>query len=447
MKMRLKNHKQHITGSDHFIMAMDHRMRKEGSAGNICRIVARLDGVLTEKQLRDKLGGIEGFAAMSQIGFKRTLPLTAPYWKSHVRPKQITVAEHSVANIAEDIKIESLTPVSPVNIKRDAAIAFDLFAYTDEKTDVLMSWHHGIMDVRGSLALFSQLFDGCAEKIGFTEEPAADKQSFVEKIKQLPAGLQYARKSLIHIDQACKIPMTSFSSPKGGSPGKDNYALVRFDKDQTLQIEQCCEQIASGYKKSIFSLAAVTRAIDAALTTDTQGPERTYVVPCPQNQRKRGGATDILSNQVSFLFYRISSKSLTDIQTAISALSGQLMHQVREQFPHSFSKAMDVFRVFPVKLYSTILYGPSKGKLASFFFSDIGPLPELTAINGLSVIDLVVPAPAPTTPSLAVSSWSFNGMLNICFSYSKNIFTEKQISLIKEKLISELLEIEIGAEL
>ncbi len=414
-------------------------MRKEGSPGNICRIAARLKGVLTAKQLHDKLRLIEGFGAISQIGLKRTAPFSIPYWKYRDEGKQLTVAEHSVPKIAEQVKIETLTPTVSLNIKRNAVLGFDLFRYSDRKTDILMSWHHGVMDIRGGLALFSQLCDDHAEEIGFGTEPTTEKRSIVEKIKQLPAALLYARKSLIHIDLVCKAPMTSFVPTNDSRPHKDNYTLIRFDKQQTQQIEQSCEQLASGYKKSIFSLAAVTRAIDTAVQSGIPDRDRTYVVPCPQNLRRRGGQTDILSNQVSFLFYRIGSKYLTDLQSTISTLSEQLMHQVREQFPQSFRKAMEIFRILPVNLYSSILYGPSKGKLASFFFSDIGLLPKLNSINGLAVLDLVTPAPAPTTPAVAVASWRFNEMLNICFSYSKNILTEQESCLIKEKLISDLL--------
>ena len=414
-------------------------MRKEGSVGNICRIAVRLKGVLTAKQLHDKLSLIEGFGAISQIGIKRTVPFSIPYWKYYDNGKQLTVAEHSVPKIAEQVKIERLIPTVSLNIKHNAIIGFDLFRYSDRKTDILMSWHHGVMDIRGGLALFSQLSDDNAEEIGFGMVPTTEKQSIIEKIKQLPAALLYSRKSLIHIDQVCKEPMTSFAPTNDSRSPKDNYMLIRFDKQQTQQIEQNCEQLASGYKKSIFSLAAVTRAINTAVQSGIPDKDQTYVVPCPQNLRRRGGQIDILSNQISFLFYRIGSKYLTDLQSTIFTLSEQLMHQVREQFPQSFRKAMDVFRILPVNLYSSILYGPSKGKLASFFFSDIGLLPKINSINGLSVLDLVVPAPAPTTPAFAITSWRFNEMFNICFSYSKNIFTEKESCLIKEKLISDLL--------
>lgn len=414
-------------------------MRKEGSLGNICRIAVRLKGVLTAKQLHDKLSLIEGFGVISQIGIRRTVPFSIPYWKYCDDGKQLTVAEHSVPKIAGQVKIENLTPIVSLNIKHNAVIRFDLFRYIDRKTDILMSWHHGVMDIRGGLALFSQLCDDYAEEIDFGTESTTEKRSIVQKIKQLPAALLYARKSLIHIDQVCKAPITSFAPTNDSRSPKDNYTLIRFDRQQTQQIEQCCEQLASGFKKSIFSLAAVTMAIDTAVQSGIPDRDRTYVVPCPQNLRRKGGQTDILSNQVSFLFYRIDSKDLVDLQSTISTLSEQLMHQVRQQFPQSFRKAMDVFRILPVNLYSSILYGPSKGKLASFFFSDIGPLPKLNSINGLPVLDLVTPAPAPTTPAFAVASWSFNEMFNICFSYSKNTFTEKESSLIKEKLISVLL--------
>jgi NRPS condensation-like uncharacterized protein len=434
-----------LTGGDYFVYALDRQMRSTGLQGNICRLVLRLDGLFRTEQLRSIIQSCDLVSQLAKMRMRLRFPLTTPCWFSSHPSCEVTIAEHKATlPRTESVSFCNSCVSHKLHPRKAPGFAFDLIRYRDNKTDLVLSWHHSLMDARGAESLLMQISNPKAN-IPLLDSESSQNDHFSKSIRsrgllKSAKRLVYSRQSLFFIEEVHRHPLATLVPKEKGRCGNSHlYRPIYFSEAESKNIETNCEKLGAGFHRSLFILAAVTRAFHAIRIARGEN-FGAYVIPVPQDLRKKGITGPILSNHVTFLFYRVESEDAASIKTLITSLKQQMTEQIRSNFNSSFSSAMEMFRFLPLSYYARVLSQPSRNKMATFFFSDTGEsLPNTEDFHGVPIADLYHLAPVPLPPGIAVISGWLRGRLRIVLSQVAGCLTEQEVKLFEQVIRAELL--------
>ena len=434
-----------LTGGDYFIHALDHQMRRAGMPGNNCRIVLRLERKPDTARLRQSLASSPIFDWLGGARMVRPLPVFAPRWRTAAQPAAI-FQEH-VCDGASHLEVAGL-PVAVLahvlRADRSPALALDLVCHADGAADLALTWNHALMDVHGAELLLRHLHnDGTAEKAAAAPHFHNPEQADLG-LSRLWRGhwrrLMFARGSLGLINAVCHEPLFSLL-PKARPQGacRNHYRVVTFTEAEGERIEAHCQRLNAGFRPSLFRLAATIQAVHA-LAVRRGSATGAYLVPVPHDLRRHGAAGPILSNQLSFLFYRIEPALAGSMTGTIAELTRQLTEQIRHRHPESFLAAMEMFKLMPPGFYVHRLGRPTGGKFAAFFFSDGGETcAGMNDLFGAPIMGVTHLAPAARPPGLTVIFSRFRRRLNAMLAWVDDCLSPEEAESLAQSLRAALL--------
>lgn len=434
-----------LTGGDYFICAIDRQMRRAGMPGNVCRLVVRLEGDLEIGRLRQRLAASPLCSWIARLRMVRWLPFLPPRWEAtNTPPPQIAHLSATEQANAPGSPLPALLPERELRAGTSPALALDLVRGTGGGTHLVLSWHHALMDARGAELLLGHLADGTAPPLDPCAGPASPtlngdhaRRPWRDYLRR--AG--FARESLAFITTTCREPF--FSLPpvaRAAATCRSAYRVHWFDADETARIDGHCRRLDSWFRRSHFYLAAAVRALHAVAAT-RGNRDGAYIVPVPHDLRRRGAASPILSNQLSFLFFRIEAALAGSLPEVIRELTRQMLDQVRNRTPDSFLAAMEMFRPAPLDFYLRQLFRPAGGKFATFFFSDAGEAsPGLKEVLGVRPTAVTHLAPVSRPPGLAVVFSRFSGRLCFVLSWVEDCLGAGEVDRLEQGICAALCE-------
>ena len=95
-------------------------------------------------------------------------------------------------------------------------------------------------------------------------------------------------------------------------------------------------------------------------------------MPVPYDGRLRGAAGPLISNCVSFLFYRIPQSELNNVPQTVKCLSTQMTSQIKDGIPQKYTMFLNMMRHVPLWLYYFLISRTGKGVFASFLYTSTG---------------------------------------------------------------------------
>lgn len=437
-----------LSGGDFFTLAMEHAMSRVRTPGNICRVIMQLDGHLDPASL---MGAIERSGLkewISNARWSRPLPLMVPRWKVKGGRKNITIETHRVPDCD---KLEKSLPravrdkrVSPF---RPPGFAFDLLDHPSGKSSLVFTWHHALMDARGAEMFLSLIGAGASKTYDSSHNrpvAASPPPTLVDGLKswlKFPARATAARNSIHDIARSCRLPIASIINEDTAGLGKKQlFHIISFDSEQTGQIKKKSVLAGAKFRDSIFYLAATLRSINKILLHRRAEPAP-YLVPVPQDSRKRGSLGPLISNHFSFLFYRVEPKDMASLESLIKTLNKQMQDQIRKEIPTAFLTTMELFRMLPIGLFALQASGPTKGQMASFFFSFTGDsFTDLEEFMDLQVRNITHLPSVSLPPGLSVAFTNRAGRLSSILSYIEGCLDSRELDMFESSLRSELLE-------
>ena len=363
-----------LAPGDYFMYGQDRRMRQVGLPGNVCCAVIKLGNGFDVERLRRRIAESPIMDWLARARLSRPLPILSPaLWRAGGKPQDI-LFEHDTQNGIACI------PTSPppvvahreLHARRGPGVAFDVMRQADGTSHLFLSWNHTHLDARGLDLLLSHLNGDDAAK----NLPSV--QNFISP-KQLgwnPAGwwpnAKLARLSLKWLCESGREPIFSLVPPgPRRAPCRNNYRLLSFSEEETARIDARCQQFNCGFRRSHFYLAASLRGLHG-VAVQRGNRDGAYLIPVPHDTRKRGANGPIFSNHLSILFYRIEPKFAGRIGDLLGELSRQMTDQIRDRFPESCMAALEMFKPLPLWYYLHHLGKPTRGKFATFSFSDSG---------------------------------------------------------------------------
>jgi hypothetical protein len=432
-----------LAPGDYFMHGQDRRMRQVGLPGNVCCAVIKLGNGFDVERLRRRIAESPIMDWLARAKIFRTLPmLFPPLWRASETPKQIFF-EHGRQNgvAAEPWNLPQVVAARELDAVSGPGLTFDVMRHTDGTSHVFLSWNHTHLDARGLDFLLSHL------NADETTNPAPKVPNFISP-KQLGSGLagwwpnvKLARSCKSWLDESGADPLFSLLPP-GPRPAacKNNYRLVYFTETETAQIDARCQQFNCGFRRSHFYLAASLRALHSVAVA-RGNKDGAYLIPVPHDTRKRGANGPIFSNHLSILFYRIEPKFAGSITGILGELSRQMTDQIRDKFPESCMAALDMFKPLPLGFYVNHLGKPTRGKFATFSFSDSGETcAGMKEFFGGKILEVTHLVPAWRPPGLMIVFLKFGRRLSAQISWVDDCLTPAEVDGMERDVRRALLE-------
>lgn len=420
--------KLQLNGSDYFQLLLDRHYRQHGLLGNVSRFAVKVKGRLDVKQLECSVNNSTMLRWLYSLRLERRLLFQLPQWKQVKEACPIPVSIYEVFH--EDHSIPRHFFEMDIQPYTDPPFRLDLIYHQDIQTTFLFTWSHVLMDAQGAEILICHLGNAIRN---------SQVQFLAQKNEMLPIMIQ-AQHAVKVRDFMFNGQETDISllTEKNENKHANRYYLVRFSEVETEQIAARGRCLGIRLGRSPLLLAATMRSFHKLLKRKGATNHNIYV-PVPQNQRKKGAFGPVVSNQVSYLFYRLFPCHLEDMQRTVNSIGQQMIDQMRGGIPASFSIMMGLLRRLPLWLYSHIIKSPTKGTLASFFFSDTGKtLDDFTFFCGLPVNDAVHYPPNSNHPGFTIIFMGFQKKLQVIIAHTEATMNEEDLSIFEAALRKNL---------
>lgn len=407
---------------DYFMLAMDDLHREMTGRGNICCLALELDST-PEAALCELRRMVErSFAVrwLTTLRLDSSGAFGGACW-SELR-----------TDSAEVLELEGNRPLSDIvsSIDLDPRIdpPFRVALVRSIRPVALFFWHHSILDAHGAEALVARFCEG-----SHTEEKARAPAT-VPLLQKISRAREAKRWLFSCAREPLAPPLAPFERRKGAV-----HTVVRFDPEETRRIDDRCKRLGMELFKSSVLLAACAAAFRDLYELRGIDPGA-FLVPVPHDTRRSVKSATALSNQLSFLFYRIESTDLVSIERAARAILDQAQEMVGRELGSACPAMLGLFSRLPFPLYRRLVLSPSKGQLASFCFSDTGDsLSRLRSLGDLRVADARHFPPNFYPPGSSFVCSRRDGELTIVIVTASGIFEDSELSLLADRSRAYLL--------
>jgi NRPS condensation-like uncharacterized protein len=442
--------KQTLSGSDYFHLLLDRKMLRNGLVGNISRIHLKLEPNADLNSIAEQLVQNPTFQSVCQLKVVHRWPLT-PRWvardcfvpRNDEKATFIAKKEQPALSLSKRLKqfhnlkahsklSKSKLESTVLNRKVDnenSLIFIDLCELEDGTKHVVISMHHLLFDHQGMVNFLHALADDYKT---FPLFPEAEKTSVLQTLYNAAYMTIY---------------MLSRSSGKLGTLVAKNlkpkstprFKVIEFSEEETTQIEKNAWQAGSRIGQSAFYISATAQIVNQALKNRNENPPYLWF-SVPNDQRRKGTSGHLVSNQLSFLFFRLNSNELATTETAIKAINQQLKTQIKNRITERYTDLLNSLLLMPVPIYEAMVNLASNGKMSSFGYSDLGTDKiNLTEFRGARIENTFHYPPVPSPPGFNVVNSKTNEKLKFVWAYFDEVLNEDEISRMEDSFRGLLL--------
>jgi hypothetical protein len=160
----------------------------------------------------------------------------------------------------------------------------------------------------------------------------------------------------------------------------------------------------------------------------------------PYDGRLRGAPGPLISNCVSFLFYRIKKNELQTVKQTVQCLSDQMKLQIGNNIPQKYTLFLNMMRHIPLWLYYFLINHTGKGVFASFLYTSTGDnFNNLTSLFGETIRNINMIPALTFPPGLTFVFLKHDDELHINIAYSPDIINNNELYLIEQNIKEILL--------
>lgn len=307
--------KIYLSGADCFHLMLEINSKKHISSNNVIRIIFHFDDEASVDPIINNIKLSPLITWLCNINLVKGVLFQKPYWKYKNIGNKITINNH-FCDTDKFIPNEILN--RKINIHSDCPIEFDVIKYASKKVALIISWHHIIMDGRGSGMLMQHLNN---------QTPVTNKlfSEFFPNHKTKTSLFQYIKNMYevkAFIEKSSKAPIASVSKGNISSTAAFKTKTILFNTLETEKIDSNSKKNGARFGSNIFLMSCCAHIVhEINLLRQSPG---TIWIPIPQDGRKRGGFGPIISNCISFLFYRLTVSDLTSVKQTVQSINHQL---------------------------------------------------------------------------------------------------------------------------
>jgi hypothetical protein len=435
-----------LAAGDYFMHGQDRRMRRVGLPGNVCCAVIRLGAGLDMERLRQRIATSPIMDWLARVRIIRPLPLLPPLWRTTAKPRTVFY-EHNNQNGGTETpwSLPQVVAERELHAARGPGLAFDVMRHADGTSHLYLSWNHTLLDARGLDLLLNHLNAGGATNGAPAIQDLINPKQRGWDLSGWWPNAKRARGSVEWLRESGDEPLFSLVPPGPRARlCRNHHRLIPFTEQETARIDARSQQLVGGFRRSHFYLAASIRALHA-IAIQRGNKDGAYLIPVPHDTRRRGANGPIFSNHLSILFYRIEPQQAGRLGNILGELSRQMTNQIRDRFPESCMAALDMFKPLPLGYYVHHLGKPTRGKIATFCFSDSGETcAGMTKLWGARILNVTHLVPTWRPPGLTVVFLRFGNTLSAQLSTVDDCLSPAEVDKLERDVRTALLEEELS---
>ncbi len=409
-----------MTGSDRFHLFLDRYGRKISSTGNVVKARIVLEGKVDKQLILEKTAGNKAlqFLASTFPEKKRYSPEIV--WKQRFsdNPARL-ISFHEISSRGE---ISAAMMERDCDFSGDAPLHIDIYYEKDTQTHFILSVNHSLLDHTGMELLLQHISGENTDLLLQKNEDA--EISLLKKF----------------IDS---VSITFFVA------GKSGWNIQRFARRQGSALPSCEEIVITKQEleqnknnQSPGGLPDYLASLVHSITQDKtlfEKAGRPVFIPVPLDRRTSAFKNVLLSNRMSFLFFRADQNEFNDIGELRKSFLQQMLNQARKGMPQKFESLLSLFRFLPAFIYKAFLNLPSKGNSSTLAFSSLpASFLEKGTFLGHKVRDYTHYPPLLSPPGMNVVFMEFRGGLKIIVTFDRHCIGADRIrtllSDVKQKL-------------
>ena len=418
--------KIYLSGADCFHLMLEMNEKKHEIGNNVIRIIFHFDDIGSITNLLSNIKTSPLTHWICNISLKEGGLFQKPYWHYFNQGKTIQISEHH-HRIQHQIPSEILQ--RKIDLKTQCLFEFDIIHYPDDKIALVFSWHHILMDARGSGMFIRHLnhLETISDKSFNHFFPA--KEKYVSPYRYIRN--MYIVKRFIRNSTLDSISTTLFD--KQLSKKIFTVKSISFSDEETQLIDQHAKLYGAKFGANIFLIACCAHGINDM--NKRYGCAETIWVPIPYDGRKRGGNGPIITNCISFLFYKLDQKDLESIESSVKCISQQMNDQIKIEMPKKYNLFLDMMRYIPLKLYHFLVSNSSKGVVASFLYTSAGEnFWDTNQLLNIPINDILILPPFTFPPGMTLSFLRHNNKLKMNIVYCEDLFSQNDIDELENSI-------------
>ncbi|MEO6539944.1 MAG: hypothetical protein ABIN74_03090 [Ferruginibacter sp.] len=421
-----------LSGADCFHLVLDKHAKKHGAGGNVMRKVFYFSKSLSFEKINRILQSSPVIYWLCNINLVQGTLFRLPYWKYSDHGHEIILLEHH-AQIENEIPQLILT--RDITIESTRFIEADLVHYPSGSCAFVLSWNHILLDAKGTTLLFEHL-DQLSENKPQNADiffPAKEKKT---NIATYISNMYKVKK---FVQTSSKPPVSSVANAANKtSDGRTITKVISFSEAETSRISELAFKSGSRFGLTLYFVACCSHTIH--FLNQQRGKPGDIWLPVPYDGRLRGAAGPLISNHVSFLFYRIPENELNNISQTVTCLSSQMMAQMKAGIPQKYTMFLSMMRHIPLWLYYFLISRTGKGVFASFLYTSTGDnFNDLRSLFGEPIRNINMIPALTFPPGLTFVFLKHDEALNINIAYSPDIISDNELHLIEQKIKEILL--------
>lgn len=425
-----------LSGADCFHLMLEINSKKYQTGNNVIRIVLHFNSEDSALPILSNIHRSPLIYWFCNIQLVKGFWFQKPHWKFEDQGNKIEIREHQhTTNTGVPVEILD----RKITLDNKSQIEFDLIRYPSQKVAIVISWHHIVMDARGSRLLISHLSNPLPNDPSFLTDFFPDKAkrgSLIENIRNM-----YEVKHFI--ENSSRAPIATVSQP-GITKRNFKIQTIHFTNQETERIDKTAKENGAHFGANAFLLACCAHLVNEI--NKMRGSAGTIWLPVPYDGRKRGGHGPIVTNCISFLFYRLPQSDLASLKKTVASINEQMSDQIKSDSPKKFNMLLDMMRYFPLRLHYFLSNRPSKGVVSSFLYTSAGE--DTWDTNKLltdSIEDVLIIPPLVFPPGLTFSFSRHNNTLRMNIVYCSNILKEAELEVMHQ-FINRFLESTVHVE-
>ena len=424
--------KVRLSGADCFHLVLDKHAQKHGAGGNVMRQVFYFNKSVPAETINVILKGSPIIHWLCNIKLVSGKLFRVPHWKYTHSSNEIILLEHEVD---EDNKVPEFILDRDIPLGADRFIEADLLHYRSGACAFVLSWNHVLMDAKGTRLLFDHLNRLSENK----DIHAAHFFPATEKKTGLITHIRNMYKVKSFIQQSSGAPVSSIGKKHHRiDAGLSRYITFRFNSTETNKINNNAIQAGSRFGPSLFFIACCSQVIH--LFNSSKQKKGDTWLPVPYDGRLKGGSGPLVSNSVSFIFYRLRPDEMNSPGKAVKSLAAQMTEQIKDGMPQKYSMFLDMMRYVPLWLYYLLISRTGEGTFASFLYTSTGEnFNDLDSFFGEPVRDLALIPALTFPPGFTFVFLKHAGELKVEIAYSPDVIGNNDLLLIEEHLRKLLL--------
>lgn len=421
-----------LSGADCFHLVLDKHAKKHGAGGNVMRKIFYFSKSLSFKKIDSILKASPVIHWLCNIKLVQASLLHIPYWQYNECGNEIILLEHHAATedeIPETILNRDITVESAMFIEAD------LVHYPSGGCAFVVSWNHILLDAKGTTLLFehlNMLSENKPQDFSIFFPGREKKTNIVTHIRNM-----YKVKRFVQTSSRAPVSSVACTATKTDE-GKTLTKVISFNEAETKKINANAFKTGSRFGPTLYLVACCSHVINFLNRQKDKAGD--IWLPIPYDGRLRGAAGPLISNCVSFLFYRIAQNEMDTIPQTVKCLSTQMTAQIKDGIPQKYSMFLNMMRHIPLWLYYFLISRTGKGVFASFLYTSTGDnFNNLTSLFGEPIRNLNMIPALTFPPGLTFVFLKHDNELNINIAYSPDVVNNNELHLIGEKIKEILL--------